>query len=958
MVDEFDRNEILVSMHDTVRVLHVDDDSGFAELVESTLTREGDFEVELESDPEAALERVRRDANGPRNREGPDPIDCIVSDYEMPGMDGIELLREVREVNDRLPFILFTSRGSEEVASEAISAGVTDYIQKQMHAEQYELLAKRIRNATDHYRTERALRESEELYRTVVERSHSAIFIYQDETLRFVNERACRLTERDESELVGTSVWSLLHPEDRERVREIATRREETEERATSQYRARVVTADGDARLCSFSVQSITYEGRPAVLGSAREVSDEQRATERFQAFIEHSSDLVTVLGEDGVIEYGSPSVEQILGWRQENVAGNDVFDFVHPDDVARVRAILDRLASQKDESVSRERDSEEDGRGGGESERGDADGRGDETQTAQFRVRHANGSWVWLESVGHVQPLDSIDGFVINSRDVTARHEREQQLRRYESVVDNIQQGTYVVGQNRRFEFVNDAVIRRTALTREDIVGRPLSSLSEFGLIDDRAMDRLSAAVDRILDGESEAERVELDVDVRASVEVIEMNLTPLRENGAKANRPTADGRIEAADERSVTGVVAISTDVTRRRQYQKRLESLHEASRELTRATTYEAVATIVSDAATDILNYPLNGVFFREDDALVPYATTGDAQETFDGEPIIPYGEGIAWRVLETGNGEVFEDVAEHPDRFNPDTPIRSEIILPIGEEGVLMAGSTEPGVFDDSRTSLAHILVSNARAALERVDREQLLRRRERELERQNEQLERVANVVSHDLRNPLNVAHGQVELLERAYERGEESDVYRRIEQLRTAHDRMRRIVDDMLNLARHGRPVEEMSRFPLRSIVASAWRTTEYDRGKLIVTEDLGSVQAHDGRLKQLFENLFRNAMEHNEGTETKVTVGLLDDANGFYVADDGTGIPPENRDSVFEPGMSTHESGTGLGLGIVETIANGHGWAVSVTESEDGGARFEIRTEPAATDCSVDAPR
>jgi signal transduction histidine kinase len=69
--------------------------------------------------------------------------------------------------------------------------------------------------------------------------------------------------------------------------------------------------------------------------------------------------------------------------------------------------------------------------------------------------------------------------------------------------------------------------------------------------------------------------------------------------------------------------------------------------------------------------------------------------------------------------------------------------------------------------------------------------------------------------------------------------------------------------------------------------------------------------------------------------------VGTFDD--GFYVADDGPGVPEADRESVFESGYSTDREGTGLGLTIVQEIAEAHGWEVSVTDSESGGARFEI---------------
>jgi signal transduction histidine kinase len=98
--------------------------------------------------------------------------------------------------------------------------------------------------------------------------------------------------------------------------------------------------------------------------------------------------------------------------------------------------------------------------------------------------------------------------------------------------------------------------------------------------------------------------------------------------------------------------------------------------------------------------------------------------------------------------------------------------------------------------------------------------------------------------------------------------------------------------------------------------------------------------------LRELLGNLFRNSVTHGgDDTGVSVTVGTLAEAEGFYVADDGPGIPPEERDSVFEHGYTTSDAGSGLGLTIVDRIASAHGWTVTVTDSAAGGARFETLT-------------
>jgi PAS domain S-box-containing protein len=232
-----------------------------------------------------------------------------------------------------------------------------------------------------------------------------------------------------------------------------------------------------------------------------------------------------------------------------------------------------------------------------------------------------------------------------------------------------------------------------------------------------------------------------------------------------------------------------------------------------------------------------------------------------------------------------------------------------------------------------------------------------KRREEELQRHNEQLAEITSVISHDLRNPLNVAEGSVEL---ARETGD-AEHFDRIER---SIGRIDEIIDDVLALARQSRDDPDTEAVSLASVAESAWEMVDTGDAELRI-EDSTDLAADGSRTQQLLENLVSNAVEHgaDDGTVT-VRVGLLDadDAEcgdgsggeldplvGFYVEDDGRGIPPADRETVFESGYSTRESGTGFGLAIVKQVAAAHGWRVSATESDEGGARFEFTgVEPA----------
>ncbi len=212
-----------------------------------------------------------------------------------------------------------------------------------------------------------------------------------------------------------------------------------------------------------------------------------------------------------------------------------------------------------------------------------------------------------------------------------------------------------------------------------------------------------------------------------------------------------------------------------------------------------------------------------------------------------------------------------------------------------------------------------------------------KRRRRELVQKNHRLERFTSVVSHDLRNPLNVAAGSAQLLQATGN----PDA---IENIIYATDRMESMISDLLVLAREGAELGAVSEVSLEDVVFDAWNAVDTSDATLEIVDDLPTVSADAGRFRQALENLIRNAIEH--GSNSSVTVFVEATADGFALEDDGAGIPPTQRDRVFEEGVSG-SNGTGLGLSIVETVVSAHGWEIAVAEPTRGGARFEVTTEP-----------
>lgn len=303
-----------------VRVLHVDDDPNLTDLTATFVERKtDDVTVETATDADEIIDNVEELA-----------FDCIVSDYDMPGTDGIEFLEAVREARPDLPFILFTGKGSEEVASEAVSAGVTDYLQKGTGTEQYELLCNRIENAVERYRTEERLRQTRERFRRIFQQSYDAIMILDpgNDEIRNANTRACELLGYDRQELLSLSPTDI-HPHDVDQFKQFVDTVYEDETGWTNKLSC--LTKEGSIVPIHVSASTIRIDGTRHMLALLRRLSDlpeTNRDETLLRTLLDNSTDGIYVIDpETGTFLDANSTACRRLGYEREELLEMSVPD-------------------------------------------------------------------------------------------------------------------------------------------------------------------------------------------------------------------------------------------------------------------------------------------------------------------------------------------------------------------------------------------------------------------------------------------------------------------------------------------------------------------------------------------------------------------------------------------------------------------------------------------------------
>ncbi len=473
--------------------------------------------------------------------------------------------------------------------------------------------------------------------------------------------------------------------------------------------------------------------------------------------------------------------------------------------------------------------------------------------------------------------------------------------LRSFKRAVEQAGHSIYITDTDGTIRYVNPAFEATTGYSAAEALGaRP--AILKSGEHDDAFYENLW---ETILDGDVwQSEIVNERKD--GSRYVVNQTIAPIHVDG------------------EIVRFVAVNADITDRRAWRRRLRALHDATREWLELTSPNDISDRARDQLDELLDAELVSVYCTTDDerTLVPAAKV--ARESFAGfEPsTIDSTEDRRWISFESGDPQHRSGVA-HPATSDA----VEELLLPVGDYGLIHVATTAS--FDDTDVGIARVFAANLEAVIDRIENY-------RALERKNERLDEFAGVVSHDLRNPLSVALGYLDILEERI--GDDDDV----DEIRRSLTHMDRIIDDVLWLASEGREIGEVSLVSLRQSAEESWALVDTAEATLRVESDL-RFEADADRLHQLLENAFANAVTHG-GSDVTVTVSALDDEMGFYVADDGAGIPPEKREAVLDPGYTTKEDGTGFGLAIIQRVAEGHGWSLDIGESEAGGARLTVR--------------
>ncbi len=678
-----------------------------------------------------------------------------------------------------------------------------------------------------------------------------------------VNDAWVEMLGYDREEVVGEPFETFLTADSTERFQSLFRECKTNEEGRGVDFE--LVHADGHRVVVSLAGQIECDDSGAFVRAHCQcydvtERRQRERELERYEALVENSTDIPTVIDTDGRITYVSPTVQRVLGHEPEELTGEVASEFVHPDDHETMTEALESVQAEPSEA-----------------------------HTVELRFRRADGSWGWIEArMRSLLDDDVIDGIIVNTREVTERKERERELdeqrQKYSTLVEQSHEGVVIV-QEKEFKFVNQAMTELTGQEKTSLLGRPF-----YEIMAPEYRDLVQQRYEQRVGGERPPQEYDIEI-VTADGERrhIELEVSRITYRGEPATMATFN-------------------DITERKEREQALER-YEALVENLPIGVYQNTAG--PDGEFTLLNDAMVEMFNADSKAHLREQTVRDLY--VDPERRKAFSD----RLAEQGIVE--------------DEELRLETLT--GEEmwGAVTAIAREV----DDRT----VFDGAIQDITERKEYEQ-------ELQEQRDNLDMLNQVLRHDIRNDLQLVTAYTDLISDHIDgEGQEhietvrESAEHAVELTRTARD----MADVMLTSA------EDRQRVSLRDTLERELEEVRSTHTEAVVTIN-GTVPAVDvlanDMLDSVFRNLLKNAIQHNDKDVPEVDITATDGSENVTVrvADNGPGVPDEQKEAIFGKGEKGLESdGTGIGLYLVKTLIDTYGGTVSVEDNEPDGAVFVV---------------
>ena len=328
-----------------IRILHVDDEPELLKATKQCLEMYS-FDVRTVQSVDEALLELEKGS-----------FDAIVSDFQMPGKDGLEFLKELRASGSRLPFVLFAGKGSEEVVVKALNLGADLYVDKRGNPETVFLeLAHGVRELVVRERAEKALKECGEKWKILADKSPNMIFINREGRVVYANEKCVEITGYTREEFYSSNFdfLQLIAPEYGDLVKQNFRKHFGGGDVEPCDYV--LVTKNGRRVAVVIASKLIKFEGKNAILGVVTDITERKRfedalreSEKRFRDIADVAGDWIWELDPEGRYTYSNYAVKNVLGYVPEEVLGKHFSDFFPPEGREKLKESLLNVFARKD---------------------------------------------------------------------------------------------------------------------------------------------------------------------------------------------------------------------------------------------------------------------------------------------------------------------------------------------------------------------------------------------------------------------------------------------------------------------------------------------------------------------------------------------------------------------------------------------------------------------------------